>query len=58
MRDFGKILYRPGDGSYVIDNGMYHVPMDGDFSDLWLEVDTYAKEHPNMVEDDLNLPKN
>lgn len=46
--DFGNILVRE-DGSYVINEGMYHVPNEGEFADLWKQVDEYAKANPDKV---------
>ncbi len=46
--DFGNIIVRE-DGSYVINEGMYHVPNDGEFADLWGQVDEYAKANPDKV---------
>ena len=39
------------DNSYVIDrNGNpYHVPNEGEFAELWADVDVYALEHPDEV---------
>lgn len=50
--DFGNVVRR-ADGSYVINGGMYHVPNDGDFAELWSQVDTYATEYPDNVTDDV-----
>ena len=51
--DFGAIIYRSADSSYVINNGMFHVPNPSsnlpEFYDLWNEVDAYAKANPQMV---------
>lgn len=47
--DLTKIIRRE-DGSYVVNNGMYHVPNEGEWSDLWQQVNEYAKEHPEVVE--------
>lgn len=50
--DFGNVVRR-ADGSYVINGGMYHVPNDGDFAELWSQVDIYATEYPGNVTDDV-----
>ena len=42
-----SVIYTREDGSYVIDQGMFHVPQS--WEDLWKEVDAYAKEHPESV---------
>lgn len=46
--NFGNIIVRE-DGSYVINNGMYHVPNEGEFADLWGKVDEYAKANPDKL---------
>lgn len=46
--NFGNIIVRE-DGSYVINNGMYHVPNEGEYADLWVQVDEYAKANPDKV---------
>ena len=46
--DYGSIIKR-ADGSYVINDGMYHVPNDGEFAAQWAAVDAYAKENPDNV---------
>ena len=50
--DYGQVQRR-ADGSYVINNGMYHVPNDSDFADLWADVDAYAIGHPSCVTDEV-----
>lgn len=44
-----SIIKVRSDGSYVINNGFYHVPNEGEWADLWAQVDAYAKEHPEVV---------
>lgn len=46
--DFGNILVRE-DGSYVINDGTYHVPNEGEFAEMWAQVDEYAKANPDKV---------
>ena len=46
--DFGNIIVRE-DGSYVINEGMYHVPNEGEFAEIWAQVDEYAKANPVKV---------
>ena len=46
--DLSVIYIRP-DGSYVVNKGMYHVPNEGDYTDLWKQVDAYVKAHPEVV---------
>ena len=52
MMKFENITRRQ-DGSYVIDGkqGPYHVPNEGDFADLWENVNAYVLAHPDEVED-------
>ena len=47
-------ILRRGDGSYVItlDGLPYRVPPEGEFLDLWEEIDTYVRAHPDRVTDD------
>lgn len=49
MSDYGKIIRR-FDGSYVINNGLYHVPVDWE---LWRDVNDYADANPQNVEHEL-----
>jgi biopolymer transport protein ExbD len=53
MKDWNKdkITYRAVDNSYVvfINKLPYHVPNEGEWADLWTQVDEYAKEHPEVV---------
>ena len=50
--NYGRIIRR-ADGSYIINDGMYHVPIDDDFADLWAQVDVYATGHPACVTDEV-----
>ena len=45
-----SVIYKREDGSYIIDGGMYHVPNEGEFAELWAQVDAYAKEHLEAVQ--------
>lgn len=49
--DFSSIVRRTEDNSYVIqkDGAPYHVPNEGTYSELWSQVDAYAKGHPATV---------
>ena len=41
------------DGSYVVTTSdllSYHVPNEGEWVDMWAEVDAWAQEHPEQVE--------
>lgn len=53
MKDWNKdkITYRVVDNSYVvfINKLPYHVPNEGDYVELWSQVDVYVKEHPEVV---------
>lgn len=53
--DVSTILVRD-DGSYVVNGGLYHVPNEGEFADLWQAIDAYAVEHPEVVRHDDNEP--
>jgi biopolymer transport protein ExbD len=44
-----SLIYTRPDGSYVINKGMYHVPNEGEWAELWAQVGAYAKEHPEVV---------
>lgn len=53
MKDWNKdkITHRAVDNSYVvfINKLPYHVPNEGEWADLWAQVDEYAKAHPEVV---------
>lgn len=48
MKDFG-IVYVRADGSYLVNNGTYHVPNNGEFAALWADVNLYAQTNPGKV---------
>lgn len=51
LQDFDySIIYTRPDGSYIINRGLYHVPKEGEWTELWAEIDAYAKEHPDIVQ--------
>ena len=52
-----SVIYTRSDGSYVVNNGLYHVPNEGDYADLWAQVDAYAKEHPEVVQPEPGEPE-
>ena len=52
-----SIIYTRPDGSYVINQGLYHVPNEGEWADLWTQVDAYAKEHPEAVQEEPTPPE-
>ena len=41
-----SVIYVKDDGSFIIDHGLYHVPNEGEFAELWSKVNQYVKEHP------------
>ena len=47
--DLSKVQIRP-DGSFVVNEGTYHVPHADEWEKLWEEIDGYIKEHPEVVE--------
>lgn len=46
--DLSEIIERK-DGSYVVNRGLFHVPIEGEWADLWARVAAYAKAHPKNV---------
>ncbi len=44
-----SVIYIREDGSYLINQGMYHVPNEGEWIELWEQVNAYAQEHPEVV---------
>ena len=54
--DLSTIYTRP-DGSYLVNQGLYHVPREGEWSALWSEVDAYAKAHPEAVQAEPKPPE-
>lgn len=49
MENYGKIIHRTWDNSYVINDGTYHVPNNEEFKSQWEQVHEYALANPNMV---------
>lgn len=49
MENYGKIIRRTWDNSYVINNGIYHVPNNEEFKNQWEQVHAYALANPTMV---------
>ena len=57
MNNYGKVIRRTIDNSYVIRDGMYHVPNPNtdktispqDWMELWKDVNAYADAHPECV---------
>lgn len=57
MNNYGKVIRRIIDNSYVIRDGMYHVPNPNtdktispqDWMELWKDVNAYADAHPECV---------
>lgn len=54
MESFGQVIKRQ-DGSYLINNGMYHVPNAGKYEALWNEITAYIAEHPDMISEEQPL---
>ena len=52
-----SVVYVRHDGSYVVNNGLYHVPSAGEWADLWAQVDAYVKEHPEVVQAEPTPPE-
>lgn len=42
-----SIIYTRADGSYIVNQDMFHIPPE--WTELWEQVDVYAKEHPEVV---------
>lgn len=49
MENYGNIIHRTKDDSYVIKDGTYHVPNNGEWTRLWEQVHAYALANPAMV---------
>lgn len=49
MENYGKIIHRTWDDSYVIKNGKYHIPNNEAFKTQWEQVHAYALANPTMV---------
>lgn len=45
-----SVIYTRADGSYVINQGTYHVPDLGEWKELYKQVHQYAQEHPEVVQ--------
>ena len=52
-----SIIYKRHDGSYVINHGLYHVPNEGEWADLWAQIDAYTKKHPEVVKPEPGEPE-
>lgn len=51
LNDFDlSVIYLREDGSYVVDKGLYHVPNEGDWVELWKQIDKYVEQHPDKVQ--------
>ena len=44
-----SVIYVRSDGSYLVNRGLYHIPNEGEWAELWEQVNVYAKEHPKVV---------
>ena len=50
LSDFDlSVIYVRQDGSFIIDQGAYHVPNEGEWAGLWENVSAYAVGHPEEV---------
>lgn len=49
MENYGKIIHRTWDNSYVINEGTYHVPNNEEFKEQWKQVHEYALANPDIV---------
>lgn len=56
MTNYGNIIRRTLDNSYVINDNTYHVPNMGEWVDQWADVHAYALAHPECVTDELPPP--
>lgn len=54
--DLSTVFIR-SDGSFIVNNGLYHVPNFGDWKELWEEINEYIKEHPEVVTDEPSTPE-
>lgn len=52
-----SIIYTRPDGSFIVNQGLYHVPNEGEWAELWAQVDAYAKEHPEVVQPEPGEPE-
>ena len=52
-----SIIYTRDDGSYVVNNGLYHVPNEGRWSDMWEQVKKYAEDHSEVVRPEPTEPE-
>lgn len=52
-----SVIYTRKDGSFVINKGLYHVPNEGEYAELWEQVNAYAKEHPEVVQEKPKEPE-
>ena len=52
-----SVIYIREDGSFVVNQGLYHVPNEGEWSELWEQVDAYVKEHSEVVQTEPGEPE-
>lgn len=52
-----SVIYTRADGSYLLNQGLYHAPNEGEWADLWAQVAAYAKEHPEVVQAEPTPPE-
>lgn len=49
MKNYGQVIHRTWDDSYVINNGMYHVPNEEAYKAQWEEIHAYTRANPDKV---------
>ncbi|MBR6511127.1 MAG: hypothetical protein IKT51_02665 [Phascolarctobacterium sp.] len=49
MKNYGQVIHRTWDDSYVINDGLYHIPNNEEFKTQWEQVHAYALANPAMV---------
>ena len=47
-----SVVYRRKDGSFVVNNGMYHVPNEGEWADLYSQICDYVNNNPEVVREE------
>lgn len=52
-----SVIYTRPDGSYLLNQGIYHVPNEGEWIDLWKQVEEYVKAHPEVVKAEPTPPE-
>lgn len=52
-----SVIYTREDGSYVVNQGLYHVPNEGEWIELYSQIEQYAVEHPEVVQKEPTPPE-